>query len=95
MYLFVFSYEGEPHLALCNESSIERMGLDESSPQFLEDLANISIDNYLKEWEIKKTNGNVLNVKIYKTNSNFDEKSKPIHTISELRNFIPVQNINW
>ena len=92
MYLFVFSYKGEPHLALCNESSIERMGLDRKSPQFLEDLANISIDNYFKEWKIEKTNSKVLNVKIYKTSSNLDEKSKPIHTISELEDFIPAQN---
>lgn len=92
MYLFAFSYQGEVHLASCNESSIESQKLDKNSQRFLEDLAIISIENYFKGWNIKKTN-NIQNIRIYKIDSDFDEKSQPIHIISELKDFIPIQRL--
>ena len=93
MFLFLFSYLGQPHCASCNESNID------NNPTFYEDLASIIIENYFKDNKLTDISDRPLKiefVKIYKIDNiteDIDIEKHLIHKIKGLdlrmpKNFI-------
>ncbi len=90
MFLFSFTYQGESHLAACNESNLENFP-DVSSTSY-QKLASISIECYLKGWRIEKEGVKPRNVKIYKVN---DIEIKKLSTSQISPEILSIAWKNW
>ena len=85
MFLFAFNYLEKPHCAVCNESNLESLSNVPSTTY--EELASITIENYLKGWKIWQKDVTPKDVKIYEVKN---LPMQPIYSIAELDLTIPL-----
>ena len=85
MFLFAFNYWGKPHCAVCNESNLESLSNVPSATY--EELASITIENYLKGWGIWLKDITPKDVKVYEVKN---LPMQPIYSIAELDLAIPL-----
>lgn len=85
MFLFAFNYLEKPHCAVCNESNLESLSYVPSATY--EELASITIENYLKGWGIWLKDIPPKDVKVYEVKN---LPMQPIYSIAELDLAIPL-----